>query len=174
MITTGTELFGTQDKMREEVREALRVSREKAEAEPEAEAEVEPSEDMNEFMDNIIKIASAAAEAETEPQTYLADANIFEVNEKTFITLEIPGFNKDDIDAFIQEGILFIQGSKPAEETVDVDMTEISSEFPVVNKFENKFALGSRTSISNIKVKDGICKISLETAEIEKEYLEVS
>ena len=99
----------------------------------------------------------------------IAEANIFNIDERNFITLEIPGFSKNDIDAYFEEDVLIIEGSRDTLVNVDYQ----TQNYVVVGNFRNKFQLGKRTEVNKITVKDGICTVELYDIEPEKRTLEV-
>ena len=106
-----------------------------------------------------------------EPQNFVAEVNMYNQNNTDYIILQTPGFESDDIDAYIEEGILVVEGSL---DPVDVEVSYNSQEFLEVLGFKNKFQLGKRTKVDTVAVKAGICTIKLATIQPKREMLEVA
>ena len=88
--------------------------------------------------------------------------NIYKVNDEKFgIELVVAGYNKSDIEMFIDEGILTIQtvdnyeNNKP--EVVQYIHKEISSK-----KFQKRFTLNADIKVVDAVMEDGILDISLK------------
>ncbi|MCD6435138.1 MAG: Hsp20 family protein [Clostridiales bacterium] len=108
--------------------------------------------------------------AEAPEMVILAESNIMTVDGLNYIVLEVPGFGKNDIDAYFELDVLIIEGYKPNK----LNATYQTREFVTPDNFKNKFKLGSRTEVDEIVVLDGICTIRLINVEPEKNYLEVT
>jgi len=113
-------------------------------------------------MSNIVKEA---------PINYFLDGDTF------YIELYIPGFNKDDIDAYLQDENLIIEGERETEDS-DKPILYRKKEFSIMNSFKNIFQFKQKNSdsdltVDEITVKDGICRIKFKVVESEKVSLEV-
>ncbi len=111
-------------------------------------------------------------EPKTEPENIevQAESNILKYEDISYIELEIPGFSRDDIDAYFEEDKLIIEGSR---EEAPGDVEYQRREFMRPVKFKNKFKLGRRTEVDKIMVQNGICTVRLIQIELEKKFLEV-
>lgn len=115
--------------------------------------------------------SSAYYEALLDQKENIAETNIFNVDGNDFITLEVPGFSKDDIDAYFEESTLIIEGSRDTLDEAFIKYT--TQEFKITSNFRNKYQLGRVTEVDKISVKDGICKITLKTTEPKIRTLEI-
>lgn len=102
-----------------------------------------------------------------------AEANIFISNGITYSALEIPGFGKDDIDAYIQDDTLIIEGTRTPQFGIIEDLEYSDTEFKLPFTFKNKIQLDRNVKVDNIKVENGICLIQFEKVEAEKTSIEV-
>jgi len=102
---------------------------------------------------------------EREDTDIRAEYNMYQINGNDFISLEVPGFGKDDIDAYLQDGLLIIEGTRDIPS--DSDIKYIEQEYPLVSEFKNKFKLNRNTKVDSVKVINGICRIYLVTTEPE-------
>ncbi len=102
---------------------------------------------------------------EREDTDIRAEYNMYQINGNDFISLEVPGFSKDDIDAYLQDGLLIIEGTRDIPS--DSDIKYIEQEYPLVSEFKNKFKLNRNTKVDSVKVINGICRIYLVTTEPE-------
>lgn len=101
---------------------------------------------------------------------YSAEYNFFTHLNKNFISLEVPGYSKETIDAYIQDDVLVIEGTREIKFNPD-EVNVILSNFIIPNEFVNKFAIRRDEFVKDITVKDGICLIEIGQEEAEKEML---
>ncbi len=93
--------------------------------------------------------------------------------DENHIVLEVPGYGKEDIEAYFQDDLLIVEGSaQPIYEGEGIEYKE--AEFYVPTSFKNKFQLGKYTEVDTIKVKNGLCTITLFEREPEKQMLKVA
>lgn len=89
---------------------------------------------------------------------------------KTFIEIAVSGFEKDELEAFIDDsGNLVVEGRSRKEKP----------EFKYIHKslskkdFVRKFKLERYLEVADIKVKNGLMLIELSTTEPEKKFLTI-
>ena len=100
--------------------------------------------------------------------------DIYEKDNKYFIDMDIPGFNKEDIDISLKNGYLTIKAEKKNHTKEDnEDKTFIRQERSYV-KTERSFNLGN-VDEDNIEAsfKDGVLSIVIPKAEEEKKLIEI-
>lgn len=101
-----------------------------------------------------------------------AEVNLFQAGGITYASLQIPGFGKDDIDAFIQNDALIIEGNR---DTI-YEMNEIHSyrtEFILPAAFRNEIKIDRATEVCCVKVENGICLVTFNKIEPAKTNIEV-
>ena len=110
---------------------------------------------------------------ENEREEVRAEANIFISNGITYSALEIPGFGKDDIDAYMQDDELIIEGTRTPPFGKIEDLEYSDTEFSLPSTFTNKIKIDRNVKVDNIQVENGICLIQFKTIEAEKTMIEV-
>lgn len=100
--------------------------------------------------------------------------DIYEKDNKYFIDMDIPGFNKEDIDISLKNGYLTIKAEKKNNtDEEDENKTFIRKERSYV-KTERSFNLGN-VDENNIDAsfKDGVLSIVIPKIEEEKKLIEI-
>jgi len=109
-------------------------------------------------------------------ETREALGNYYFKGDTIYAELCVPGFSKDDIDAYLQDKNLIIEGEREIEGCDELIMS--SEGFSVMNSFKNVYRIkqrkdGADFTIDEITVQDGICRIKFKEVESEKINIEV-
>ena len=99
--------------------------------------------------------------------------DIYEKDNKYFIDMDIPGFNKEDIDISLKNGYLTIKAEKKDAKEENDDKTFIRKERSYV-KTERSFNLGNVDEDHiDASFKDGVLSIVIPKTEEEKKLIEI-
>ena len=101
-----------------------------------------------------------------------AETNTFISNGITYSTMDVAGFGPDDIDAYMQDDILIIEGTRESKFIIEeLDYNDL--QFVIPSSFENRIKLSRNVKVESIIVENGICLIQFEKVEAEKSMIEV-
>ncbi len=118
------------------------------------------------------KISERAEQA--EQAEVRAEVNVFIYDGVTFISLPVPGFGKNDIDAYMQDDKLVIEGERTSQFGTIDDLEYSDIEFPLPATFRNKIKLERNIRVSDISVENGLCLVQFEKIEADKTLIEVN
>lgn len=101
--------------------------------------------------------------------TILAECNICFDDEHKYIVLEVPGFEKGNISAYIEDNQLTIKGERvmPSAEYEEQEFMEPA-------EFENAFQLSDNIKVDDIKVANGILTITLTQIQPVRNTVEIN
>lgn len=100
--------------------------------------------------------------------------DIYEKDNKYFIEMEVPGFNKEDIDISLKEGYLTVKAEKKmSNEEKDEDKKYLRKERNYI-KTERSFNLGNIDEENvDASFENGVLKIEIPKAEENKRTIEI-
>jgi molecular chaperone IbpA len=74
------------------------------------------------------------------------------------LTMAVAGFSRDELDVFLEDGVLHVYGDKKAEDT----NTEFLYRGLSFRNFKRTFQLGKHIEVTNVSLKDGLLNIVLQ------------
>jgi HSP20 family protein len=100
--------------------------------------------------------------------------DIYEKDNKYFIEMEVPGFNKEDIDISLKEGYLTVKAEKKmSNEEKDEDKKYLRKERNYI-KTERSFNLGNIDEENiDASFENGVLKIEIPKVEENKKTIEI-
>ena len=106
--------------------------------------------------------------ADSVPFAEAAASTAFDVVEHTDrfeITVDLPGFSREDVEVEYAEGALHLHGERAVEEIAEGARVHLRERRPV--RFRRSFALGDRVDVSAIEAsfRDGVLRVTLPKSE---------
>mgnify|MGYP003125947470 CR=1 FL=1 len=93
--------------------------------------------------------------AETH-RTSFPPYNIIRDDGKTYIELALAGYNKENVEILVEDGVLSISGSKKQEDPSEKSYRGIAN-----RNFVKKFSLGEHVEVNAAEIKDGMLTVEL-------------
>ncbi len=128
---------------------------------------------LRQEINRFFEVPGSAAASEVF-NSWSPSVDLYEDKDKLVVKVEVPGFNKEDIDISLHEGALTISGERK-EERVEGSRTTRSERF--YGRFQRTFTLPRLVNASKVAAayKDGILTVTLPKAEEAKpRQIEVS
>lgn len=104
------------------------------------------------------------AERLVERKVYIPRADIYTINETTYITADMPGVEEKDLDISLENDVITIHGTVHGDNSEGLDI--LHAEYNV-GDYERSFVLSKEIDQENISatIKDGVVKITLPKSE---------
>lgn len=83
--------------------------------------------------------------------------NIVNKDGSIFVELALAGYNKEDVEVVVEDGILSIEGSSNSDRDGDFHHKGIAS-----RRFKRAFSLGEHIEVQSAELKDGLLTITLQ------------
>ena len=83
--------------------------------------------------------------------------NIVHDSGSIFVELALAGYNRDDIEVIVEDGVLSIEGNNNSDRDGDFHHKGIAS-----RRFKRNFSLGEYIEVKSAELKDGLLTIALE------------
>ena len=101
-----------------------------------------------------------------------AEVNLFQAGGITYASLQIPGFGKDNIEAFIQNDMLIIEGKRESIYKMK-EVRSYSTEYILPGGFRNEIKIDRTTEVCCVQVENGICLVTFNKIKPAKINIEV-
>lgn len=87
--------------------------------------------------------------------------NIYTKGEKSYIELACTGFSKKDLDVYIEDGLLIIEGTLSEKQNAEEKKKKyFYKKFPIKN-FKRKFKIAPDLEVKDIEYKNGFLLVEL-------------
>ncbi len=95
--------------------------------------------------------------------------NIYQENGNDFVEVAVTGLSEDDLEIYIEDGRLIINGIYPETPEREYYHKDLSTK-----DFMRKFELSKNTQVGEVTVENGLLKIALEKVEPEKKLIPIN
>lgn len=116
-------------------------------------------DDLGGFIDDFFSFSRVISYS----RTHIAPpVDIYEINNRFIIVLEIPGIDKQDISITVSDDIIIIKGEKKKKNFIDNEICYYHMEIEY-GPFERRLRIPTNSDIDNMEIeyKDGFLKIEI-------------